>query len=58
MVVILSTECSQKLTNSPFGHSGTKITCPVKNTKIGPKLKNTPYFCLKMTKGKQSIKNH
>jgi hypothetical protein len=26
MVVILSTECSQKLTNSPFGHSGTKIT--------------------------------
>jgi hypothetical protein len=40
-----------KLTNSPFGHSGTKITLPVKNT-IPVQIKITPFFCHKGTKGK------
>jgi hypothetical protein len=34
MIEILSNrmQLTQKLTNSRFGHSGTKITSPVKNT--------------------------
>jgi len=40
------------LTNSPFGHSGIKITRPVKNTLLVQKLTYTPLFCLKGTNGK------
>jgi hypothetical protein len=49
--------CQYKiLTNSPFGHSGTKITGPVSKYILGPKIKNTPPFYLKRTKGKHSIR--
>jgi hypothetical protein len=54
-------ECIQHkiLTNSPFGHSGTKKTWPVWKYIPGPKTKNTSPFCHKRAKGKQSIKkNH
>jgi len=50
------------LTNSPFSHSGTKkILDRFGNTFLvqNSKTKNTPPFCLKRTKGKQSIReNH
>jgi hypothetical protein len=45
------------LTNSPFGHSGKKITWSVWKYIPGPKIKITPPFCHKGTKGKQSTKN-
>jgi hypothetical protein len=37
----------QKLTNSPFGHSGTKITWPVKNTFLVQKLTYSPFLSQK-----------
>jgi hypothetical protein len=40
------------LTNSPFGHSGTKITWPVWKYIPVQKIKITPPFCHKGTKGK------
>jgi len=40
------------LTNSPFGHFGTKITWPVWKYNPGPKIKNYSSFCHKRTKGK------
>jgi len=40
------------LTNSPFGHSGTKITWPVWKYIPSPKIKITSPFCHKGTKGK------
>jgi hypothetical protein len=46
------------LTNSPFGHSGTKITWPVWKYIPGPKIKITPPFCHKGTKDKQSNNNN
>jgi hypothetical protein len=61
---------NHKLTNSPFGHSGIKINLtsfkeyiPGKK-KINltnfkeyiPSPKNTPPFCLKMTKGKKEYR--
>jgi len=51
-------ECCQYkiLTNSPFGHSGTKKTWLVWKYISGPKIKNTPHFCHKRTKGKHSIR--
>jgi hypothetical protein len=55
--VFLSTRMlpNKILTNSPFVHSGTKITRPVWKYIFGPKIKNTPPIYLKGTKGKQSI---
>jgi hypothetical protein len=52
--VILSkqNEANHKLTNSPFGHFGTEITWPVWKYIPGPKIKITPPFCHKGTKGK------
>jgi hypothetical protein len=51
--VILSKQNEVKiLTNSPFGHSGTKITSPVWKYILGSKIKITPLFCHKGTKGK------
>jgi hypothetical protein len=43
---------SQKVTNSPFGHYGTKITWPVWKNIPGPRIKITPPFCHKGAKGK------
>jgi len=40
------------LTNSPFGHSGTKITWPVWKYIPGPKIRINHPFCHKGTKGK------
>jgi hypothetical protein len=55
MIVILSTECNQqKLTNSSFGHSLQKYLTDLKIYSRS-KDKNTPHFCLKMTKSKQNI---
>jgi len=54
-------ECCQYkiLTNSPFGHSGTKKHLTSLKIHSKSKTKNTPHFCLKRTKGKQSIReNH
>jgi len=45
-------EANHKLTNSPFGHSGTKITWPVWKYIPSPKIKITSPFCHKRTKGK------
>jgi hypothetical protein len=45
-------KANHKLTNSPFGHSGTKITWPVWKYIPGPKIKITLSFCHKGTKGK------
>jgi hypothetical protein len=52
--VILSKQnvANHNLTNSSFGHSGTKITWPVWKCISGPKIKITPPFCHKETKGK------
>jgi len=52
-VILSKTQNEAKiLTNSPFGHSGTKITWPVWKYIPGPKIKITPPFCHKGTKGK------
>jgi hypothetical protein len=40
------------LTNSLFGHSGSKITWPVWKYIPSPKIKITPHFCHKRKKGK------
>jgi hypothetical protein len=45
-------EANYKLTNSPFGHFGTKITWPVWKYIPGPRIKITLPFCHKGTKGK------
>jgi hypothetical protein len=52
-------QSTQNLKNSPFGHFGTKITCPVKNT-IPVQIKNySPFFFTKGQRVKQSKKkNH
>jgi hypothetical protein len=51
-------ECCQYkiLTNSPFGYSGTKKYLTGLEIHSRSKTKNTPPFCLKRTKGKQSIR--
>jgi hypothetical protein len=48
---------TQKLTNSPFGHSGTKITGPIKNT-IPVQINNYSPSMSQKYKGKQSNNIH
>jgi hypothetical protein len=54
--VILSNqnEANYNLTNSPFGHFGTKTTWPVWKYIPGPKIKLLPNFVTKGQRVKQS----